>query len=125
MASLSSHPFFSQAGISISRSEVVKINSHHHNILQVTDIILGAMQSRLNEVHTKPKPPSKRRSKRAKAKEIVYKRIKDRIWKMYPNFNVGVSTASPNRIERHNHPYRHWCFVPTGSSQDRSRGKKR
>jgi hypothetical protein len=123
IASLSSYPPFSQGGVAFPRAEVVKVRSHEHGILQVLDIILGGMQSRLNEVHTKPEPPAKRRSKRARAKALVYARIKDRIWEVYPNFNVGISTASPNTIERWTHPYRHWCFVPSGSTRDGSRGK--
>ncbi|WP_340644358.1 DUF3800 domain-containing protein [Phenylobacterium sp.] len=126
IASLSSYPVFSQGGVSISRSEVAKIDSHAHGILQALDIVLGAVQSRLNEVHTKPAPPARRRSKRALAKAMVYARIKDRIWEtMYPHFNVGTSTASPNKVERWNHAYRHWCFIPSGSTTDRTRGKKK
>lgn len=125
IASLSAFIPFSQGGVSFPRSEVAKVVSHKHNILQALDIVLGGMQSRLNEAHTKPVPPAKRRSKRARAKELVYKKIKERIWRIYPNFNIGVSTGSPNYVERWTHPYRHWCFVPNGSTVDRSRGKRR
>lgn len=125
ISSLSTYPPFSQGGVVFPRNEIAKVNSHEHNILQALDIILGGIQSRLNESHTRPEIPGKRRSKRARAKETVYRRIKDRIWRMYPNFNVGISTGSPNYVERWSHPYRHWCFIPTGSTVDRARGKKK
>jgi hypothetical protein len=124
IASLSSYPAFSQGGVSFPRAEVAKVNSHQHNILQAVDIILGGVQSRLNEHHTKVVPPARRRSKRARAKERVYARIKDRIWKIYPNFNVGASTGCTNKSDRWLHPYRHWNLVAYGSTVDRSRGKK-
>ncbi|MDR6626746.1 DUF3800 domain-containing protein [Caulobacter segnis] len=125
ISSLSAYMPFSQGGVIFPRSEIAKVVSHKHNILQALDIILGGIQSRLNESHTKPIPPAKRRSKRARAKEIVYQKIKERIWRLYPNFNIGVSTGAPNYVERWTHPYRHWCFVPNGSTIDRSRGKKK
>ncbi len=83
------------------------------------------MQSRLNEKHTKPVPPAKRRSKRARAKEKVYKAIKERIFAIYPNFNVGVSTATAEGLHmRFEHPYRHWLFVPSNAEVDPERTKK-
>lgn len=124
IASLSANPIFSQGGVSFPRSEIAKINSHNHSILQAVDIILGGIQSRLNEVHTKVVPPARRRSKRARAKEKVYKRIQQRIWCLYPNFNVGISTGHVNVSDRWLHPYRHWNLRAHGSTIDRSRGKK-
>jgi len=125
IASLSQYPPFSAGGVRFNRSEIAKVDSKQHGILQVLDIILGGVQSRLNESHTKPEPPAKRRSKRARAKERVYQRIKDRIWSIYPRFNVGISTGDWNVADRWEHPYRHWCFVPNGSTTDRQRGKKK
>lgn len=126
LASLSDYPFFFAAGVSVAFGDITGVDSKSHNIMQGLDIILGAMQSRLNNVHTHVHPPAKRRSKKARAKEVVYNAIKDRIWEIYPHFNVGTSTGVQNGDEdRWTHPYRHWCFVPTGSTLDRSRGKKR
>lgn len=83
------------------------------------------MQSRLNERHTKPVPPAKRRSKRAKAKSAVYSRVKDRIWQLYPHFNVGISTGTPGGLtDRWSHPYRHWLFQPNAAYEDPEKTKK-
>lgn len=125
MSSLSTFPIWSEAGVSISREHIASVNSKKHPVLQGLDIILGAIQSRLNEKHTRPAVPGKRRSKRARAKESVYKAIKDEIWEIYPNFNVGTSTGVENMNERWLHPYRHWLFKPNSSVQDLKRGKNK
>lgn len=126
ISSLSAYPVFKRARVTIPYDEIAKIDSKKHGILQGVDVILGGMNSRLNEMHTKPVPPAKRRSKRARAKERVYNSIKDRIWEIYPRLNVGTSTGCPNGLEdRWKHPYRHWCFVSAGSTIDHSKGKKK
>ena len=125
MSSLSAFPKWSRAGFSIAYEDITDVDSKKHNILQALDIILGGIQSRLNEKHTKPIPPAKRRGKRAKAKEKVYRAIKDRIFDLYPNFNVGVSTASAEGPQtRFDHPYRHWLFIPSNAKVDPKRTKK-
>lgn len=125
MSSLSTFPKWTRAGFSISYQDITDVDSKKHNIMQVLDIILGGIQSRLNDKHTKPIPPAKRRSKRAKAKEKVYRAIKARIFALYPNFNVGVSTATPEGPQmRFEHPYRHWLFVPSNAKIDPARTKK-
>jgi hypothetical protein len=124
MASLSQDYSLNAQGIRISKQDVTGVRSHEHNIMQCLDILLGGMQSRLNECHTKAEPGSRRKSKRARAKTIVYKRIQERLWEIYPHFNVGASTGVVDISDRWSHPYRHWKFVPNNSTMDRSRGKK-
>ncbi|MBO31350.1 MAG: hypothetical protein CL439_08115, partial [Acidimicrobiaceae bacterium] len=116
LSSLSTFPKWTRAGFSISYDDIADVNSKNHNILQALDVVLGGMQSRLNEKHTKPQPPAKRRGKRTKAKAAVYAAIKDRVWQIYPRFNVGVSTATLEGLHmRFEHPYRHWLFVPSNA----------
>lgn len=125
LSSLSAFPVWKRAGFSIAYTDITDVDSKKHNILQALDVILGGMQSRLNDKHTKPIPPAKRRSKRAKAKEKVYRAIKNRIFELYPNFNVGASTAiAEGPHMRFHHPYRHWLFVPTSADVDPARTKK-
>lgn len=125
LSSLSSFPKWTRAGFSIAYEDIAEANSKDHNILQALDVILGGMQSRLNEKHTKPQPPAKRRGKRTKAKAKVYQAIKNRIWELYPNFNVGVSTATPEGLHmRFEQPYRHWLFVPSNAAIDAEKTKK-
>lgn len=125
LSSLSKYPIWKRAGFSIAYEDIAEIDSKQHNILQALDVTLGGMQSRMNEKHTRPIPPAKRRAKRARAKERVYKTIKDRIWSLYPNFNVGATTGHRNGPEdRFNMPYRHWIFVPHNAKVDPERTKK-
>lgn len=125
MSSLSDFPIWRRAGFSIAYEDITDVNSKDHNILQALDVVLGGMQSRLNEKHTRVVPPAKRRTKRARAKDLVYKRIKDRIFALYPNFNVGISTGTPNGPEdRFNQPYRHWLFLPANVRLDETQTKK-
>jgi hypothetical protein len=125
MSTLSSFPKWSRAGMSIAYHDIAEVNSKEHNILQALDVVLGGIQSRLNEKHTRPHPPAKRRGKRTKAKARVYAKIKDRIREIYPNFNVGTSTGiMDGPHERFEHPYRHWLFVPNNAVIDQSRTKK-
>lgn len=126
MSSLSAFPIWRQAKVSIRKQDITSVNSKAHPILQGLDIILGSIQSRLNEKHTRPPKPRARRSKRAFAKEAVYKAIKDEIWSIYPNFNIGTSTACAGGVEeRWSHPYRHWLFKSNNSVQDLAKGKRR
>lgn len=125
LSGLSDYPIWKRAGFSIAYEDIAEVDSKAHNVMQAVDVILGGIQSRLNEKHTKPIPPSKRRSKRAKAKAAVYDRIKDRIWQLYPRFNVGISTGTPNGLtDRWHHPYRHWLFEPNAAYQDPNKTKK-
>jgi hypothetical protein len=125
VSDLSNYPIWTRANFKINYEDITDVDSKKHNILQSLDVILGGMQSRLNEKHTKPHPPAKRRSKRAKAKGRVYDVIKERIMDIYPNFNVGVSTATLNGLhERFTHPYRHFLFVPNNARVDQTKTKK-
>lgn len=125
LSSLSAFPKWSRANLSIAYEDIADVDSKKHNILQALDVVLGGVQSRLNDKHTKPHPPAKRRSKRARAKGKVYDAIRKRIQALYPNFNVGVSTATVEGLhQRFEHPYRHWLFVPSNARLDQSLTKK-
>jgi hypothetical protein len=99
--------------IKVAPENIADVDSKKHNILQSVDLILGAMQSKLNDKHTRPVHPNTRRSKRALAKSEVYDTISQRIFKIHPRFNVGISTGRPNgSSDSWKQPYRHWLFVP-------------
>tara|TARA_E500000318_G_scaffold84778_1_gene80634 strand:+ start:310 stop:1158 length:849 start_codon:yes stop_codon:yes gene_type:complete len=109
----------------IRKSDIADVDSEKHVILQGLDLILGSINSRLNDKF-KEKPAGARvRGKRTRAKEKLYKEINRQIREIYPNFNVGVSTGMPNGIsDRWSHPYRHWRFTASGYILDRSLGKR-
>lgn len=110
----------------IPRDNINDVDSKDHIILQGLDLILGAMCSRLNEKLKEIPEGQKRRGKRTRAKERLYKAINREIRLIYPNFNVGVGTAcKTGPADRWNHPYRHWLFSPTDHILDRRLGKKK
>lgn len=125
LSGLSDFPIWRRAGFSIAKSDIAEVASKDHNLMQALDVVLGAVQSRLNEKHTKPIPPARHRSKRALAKQAVYDTMKRRIWALYPNFNVGITTGTASGpSDRWAHPYRHWLFIPNNSEEDEELTKK-
>lgn len=113
-----------QKGLLFPTDSITDVHSHDHVILQSVDIILGAMQFRLNDLH-KDKPEGQaQRGKRTIAKEKVYKHINRCIQNIYPNFNIGKSTSwreSPTNIWHD--PYRHWLFLPSDFNIDDNKTK--
>ncbi len=109
-----------------SKDDIAEAKSHHHVILQCLDVILGAMEFRLNEKH-KAKPEGQRtRGKRTIAKEKLYKFINKNIREIYPNFNIGESTGKGKIEDKWLHPYRHWKFTPSVGKVDKHYvGKKK
>lgn len=107
---------FARAGIVLAQNQIAEIDSKEHVILQSLDIILGAMQFRLNDKHLEKPPGQRTRGKRTRAKEKVYKRINALIRQLYPGyaFNIGISTGKDGDPRSYwTDPYRHWLFMPT------------
>lgn len=125
VSSLSRSPPFRKARVSIAHEDVADVSSHDHVILQAVDVVLGAMQFRLNNLHKAIPPGHRRRGKRTRAKERLFKQIQARIFRGYPRFNIGVSTGTQDGPEVHwSHPYRHWLFVPNGARFDPDKAKR-
>jgi Protein of unknown function (DUF3800) len=114
LSALERTPEFRQRRISIKPDNIADVDSKCHEVLQCLDIVLGAMNFRLNDKHKeKTSRGGTRRGSRTKAKERVYRHILSRIQDIYPRFNIGRSTAQPQADSRWVHPYRHWLFTPT------------
>lgn len=114
---LNSNPAFRRASLSISAQDIADVDSKRHDILQCLDVVLGAMQFRLNDKHLEIPPGKHRRGKRTRAKERVYKHISKRIRAIYPNFNIGITTGTfgGGKELRWHHAYRHWLFTSPDS----------
>lgn len=116
---------FREAKISIKRENITEIDSKEHVLLQYMDIVLGSMYFRLNNFHKAIPEGQRKRGNRTIAKEILYKHINNRIRKIYPNFNIGISTGLKGDIKnRWNHPYRHWLFESANSRVNEGYTKK-
>ena len=104
---------FRAAGLKLGLSDIAEVDSKAHPLLQCADIVLGAIQFRLNDKHLEKPEGSRVRGKRTIAKERVYKHINSRIRLLRPRFNIGVNTSDDGDVRnRWRHPYRHWLFVP-------------
>jgi hypothetical protein len=112
---------FLKRRIHINPEDLEEIDSAKHPILQCLDIVLGAMQGKLNRKHEYKEPGKRVRAKKTRAKEAVYKKIYQLICSLYPGyaFNPGITTGyrDPNPIgdSRWRLPYKHWRFVPTNA----------
>lgn len=121
---LNKNPQFQNAGIFLDKNQIAEVKSHDHPVLQCLDVVLGAMQFRLNNKHKEKPDGARYRAKRTIAKEKLYIHIYQRISKIYPRFNIGVSTSVRGDItNRWFHPYRHWLFKPEDFSVDTSKTK--
>lgn len=103
-----------KAGFSLRQEDIAEVNSHDHVLLQCLDVVLGAIQFRLNEKHEEKISGSDMRAKRTIAKENLYNTILEEIRSIKENFDIGVSTFTSNNTfkERWSEPYLHWSFVP-------------
>ncbi|CDE98792.1 putative uncharacterized protein [Clostridium sp. CAG:628] len=117
--------FFCINNVHIYNEDIAEVDSKNHVILQCMDVILGAMNFKLNNMDKEKIPGSYKRGKRTIAKEKLYKNILKNIKSIYPNFNIGVSTSYRNDITNNwKDPYRHWCFKSKNSVFDSSLTKK-
>lgn len=121
---LGGSPEFQAGRIFLREDDITEVRSHDHVLLQMIDIVLGAMHFRLNDFHKKKPEESRTRAKRTIAKEKLYKSILAGIHTVYPRFNIGESTGtSGGPHQKWIHPYRHWKFIPKNHRIDESRFK--
>lgn len=112
---LNANPYFQRAGIRLVDSEITEVDSKHHVIMQSLDVVMGAIQFRLNDKHLEKPEGSRVRGKRTRAKERVYKHVLASIRALYPGyqFNIGISTGTDgDNSVKWKEPYRHWLFKP-------------
>lgn len=124
IAALEKSKEFRDARLLVPADQIAEVRSHDHIVLQCLDVVLGAMQFRLNDRHKEKPAGEQQRGSRTIAKEKLYKHINKRIRAIYPHFNIGVSTGTGAELRnRWLHPYRHWLFIPAEWELDESRKK--
>ena len=97
--------------VRFSMDNVTEVESHDHDVLQCLDIVLGAMNFRLNKKHKDKPAGAKRRPEKTIVKEKLYNQINKRIRDIYPHFNIGITTGHGGDVSnRFHHAYRHWNF---------------
>lgn len=113
--------FFCINNIHIYNEDIAEVDSKNHVILQCMDIILGAMNFKLNNMDKEKMAGSNRRGKRTIAKEKLYRNILRNIKTIHPNFNIGISTGWHGDFANNwMDTYRHWCFKSKNSIFDSS-----
>jgi hypothetical protein len=113
LSSLTYNPDFRAVGIRIAAEDIVDVVSHNHDVLQCLDIVLGSINFRLNDLHIAIPPGKRRRGRKTRAKEALYKHINKRMCDIRPGFNIGISTGTNDTLSnRWHHSYRHWRFLP-------------
>lgn len=118
--------FFYINNVHIFNEDIAEVDSKNHVVLQCMDIILGAMNFKLNDMDKEKLPNSNKRGKRTIAKEKLYKNILKNIKENYKNFNIGVSTSNRGDYANNwNDSYRHWCFKSKNSLFDASLTKNK
>lgn len=116
---------FRDAHLWLKEDGIAEVDSHDHVILQTLDIVLGAMQFRLNDLHKQKPEGAIRRGKRTMAKDELYHHIRGRICRIRPNFNIGITTGRDrNAANLWHHSYRHWCFHPKDGRFDGEKTKR-
>ena len=102
-----------QNRLHIRDGDVAEVRSHEHVLLQCTDIILGSMYFRLNNLHLTKVEGTRVRGRRTIGKEKLYKHINGRIRELLPAFNIGISTGKRDyKNPSWDLPYSHWKFKP-------------
>lgn len=113
VAALEQSREFRESRIVVPQDQIAEVDSRKHIVLQCLDVLLGAMQFRLNDRHLEKPEGSAVRGSRTIAKEKLYNHLNKRIRELYPYFNIGISTGTPNgETDKFKQPYRHWLFVP-------------
>lgn len=112
--------------IRLRAEDITEVRSHEHVLLQCLDVVVGAMNFRLNDMH-RAKPIGKAcRGRRTIAKEKLYKHIRKLICRVREqrHFNIGISTGQNRGPQsRWLDAYRHWSFVPKDHEFDERKTK--
>lgn len=98
------------AWVTVPPDQIAEVDSHDHLPMQCLDVVLGAMQFRLNAPDDHPAAP---RGKKTIAKSALHEHICARIRQIHPDFEIGATTKRPGgEGDQWRHPYRHWLFIP-------------
>lgn len=115
---------FQSAWITVPQDQIAEINSHDHLPLQCLDVVLGAMQFRLNEPRRDDPENPVAPGKKTVAKATLHEHICARIRQIHPEFVIGATTRRTGGDgDRWRHPYRHWLFIPRMARIDEGAGR--
>ncbi|MCU7551257.1 DUF3800 domain-containing protein [Chitinophagaceae bacterium LB-8] len=96
---------FQLARLKIRKQDIAEVDSKKHLLIQMLDVVLGALCFRLNNKHKEMPPEKKQRGKRTIAKEKLYKHINKKIRTLRTGFHIGTNTAITSKEEYWQHSY--------------------
>lgn len=102
---LNGGPAFRGGNVLVFPDAIGEVDSRNHVLLQCLDIVLGAMQSRLNAGGIQ------KSGKRSVAKQQLSAHILTLVKSIHPDFHMDVTTPVPADQSWLN-PYRHRLFAP-------------
>ena len=111
---------FQFAGIKIRKPDIAEVDSKKHLMMQMLDVVLGAVCFYLNNKHKEVPREKEHKSRRTRAKEKVYRYISKRIKEIKKGFNMSASTGITSEQDHWLHSYRHWKFAPTEFEADKA-----
>jgi hypothetical protein len=117
---------YRSAWIGVPRDQIAEVESHEHLPMQCLDVVLGAMQFRLNEAHREDPESSAPRGKKTIAKSTLHDHICERIRQIHPDFAIDATTPRTGGSgDRWRHPYRHWLFTPRRRTSEGEMGAQK
>jgi len=116
--SLEQEPDFRRAQIYVPVRTVAEVRSHEHLLMQAVDVLLGAMQWRLNQQHLRLSPETNRRGRRTVAKDLLFRHVLKAVQRLHPGFNISLTTGTQgDPANRWRAPYRHLKFAPVPGTE--------
>ncbi len=95
----------------ISEDGIGEIDSRESDLLQCLDVVLGAMQFRLNRGYAVINPVTGKRASKTVAKDNLSLHILNLVRSISPDFQPGIDPGVHPAL-RWRMPYRHWVFSP-------------
>ncbi len=111
---LNSSPAFQDGNVRVFPGAVGEVDSRDHVLLQGLDIVLGAMQSRMNVGVPNPSAPL---GKRSAAKNQLSAHILSQVRTIHPGFCMEETTPAASGKGWFS-PYRHCLYGPDGFEAD-------
>jgi hypothetical protein len=107
---------FRLAHLKIRKQDIAEVDSKKHLLIQMLDVVLGAISFRLNNKHKEVPPGKKHRGKRTVAKEKLCKYLSTKLKEIRSGFHIGGNTRIQSKEDYWRHSYLHWNCDPIPKS---------
>jgi hypothetical protein len=108
---------FREARLKIRKQDIAEVDSKKHLLIQMLDVVLGAICFRLNNKHKEIPQGKKHRGKRTIAKEKLYRHISKKLREIRGNFHFGANRRIVCKEDYWWQPFHHWNCNPSPLQQ--------